>query len=92
MKTIFNTYVLMESQEQCNRMRKICVKFKLKCFNKSNLFLYDPIRLDRIFAYAENYKRFYVYRTQPFPNKSKVSESEWLELLANHLELKVNQE
>jgi len=25
MKTIYNTYVVMESQEQCDRMKQLCI-------------------------------------------------------------------
>ena len=36
MKTIYNTYVVMESQEQCDRMKQLCIDNNLPIwiFNK----------------------------------------------------------
>jgi len=48
MKTIYNTYVVMESQEQCDRMKSLCVDNNLKtdrdmCFEKYDVFRYSKV-------------------------------------------------
>jgi hypothetical protein len=40
-KTIFNVYVVMESQEQCNEMKSICIENGLGYWNDEIAFLYD---------------------------------------------------
>jgi len=75
MKTIYNTYVKMESQEQCDRMQRVCVENGLPC-----LIGYDSFELSKTFQDFGFYKnQFAVWNLQPL--NEKISESEWSELL-----------
>ena len=38
MKTIYNTYVIMESQEQCDRMKQLCIDNGLKIWEYYSAF------------------------------------------------------
>jgi len=75
MKTIYNTFVKMESQEQCDRMKKVCIE------NGLNKTLWDSD-----FAFYNNYKYFLFSESGFFVASHNyshigVSESKWLELL-----------
>lgn len=76
--SIFNVYVEMESQEQCDRMKQLCV---------DNGLINDEI--DTYFEFYENYKylvptanSFYISSTNW--NHSKVTETEFIELLKQY--------
>jgi len=81
-KTIFNTYVPMESQEQCDRMKQVCIDNGLKIWCYEDAFLL----LDVGFYFFDTFSGFAVdsYNGNPKVGYSKVTESEWLELLSNH--------
>lgn len=83
--SIYNTYVVMESQEQCDRMKQLCVDNGLK-INKG---------LMNDFVFNNNYKYNYFYNgfisrnflvctinfKNYFENLTKVTEKEFIELL-----------
>lgn len=41
MKNIFNVYVVMESQEQCDRMKQVCIDNGLPIWDDEIAFLFD---------------------------------------------------
>lgn len=75
-KTIYNVYVKMESQEQCDRMKQVCFDNGLPYSKKEIAFEYDS-DFGNAFRYTEC-NQFGVY--EPY-NKTKVTESEFLKLL-----------
>jgi len=80
--TIFNVYVPIESQEQCNRFKKLCLDNNLdtwlhpKSFsfvsNGGNYFCSHPLD-----------KQFTIMTSAPL-NKTKVTESEFIDLLKKY--------
>jgi len=53
MKTIYNTYVIMESQEQCDMMKQLCIDNELEILD-------EEIAFD-LFENHNNYFYFYKY-------------------------------
>lgn len=81
-KTIFNVYVVMESQEQCDRMKQLCIDNGLPIWD--NEFAFEWMDSEDIFGC--NYgKEFYI-----LPHKScmeydiEVTEQEFIELLKEY--------
>jgi len=77
MKTIYNTYVEMQSQEQCDRMKQLCL---------DNDLLIDELNTD--FLFNERYKYFMssvssFYIASWDLGYTKVTEQEFIELLKN---------
>ena len=76
MKTIYNTYVEMESQEQCDRMKQLCIDNKLRIWDSFNYVMsevkykYFYIDLGDFCNWLENSNNF-----------DKVTEQEFIELL-----------
>jgi len=79
MKTIYNTYVTMESQEQCDRMKQLCIDNRLPISGKPIGFEYNPM-----WGYAFKSTKcgeFGVYEI--YEIFSKVTEKEFIKLLKN---------
>jgi len=72
-KTIYNVYVVMESQEQCDRMKQVCVDNGLPI---DYGFIFDC----KYFEYSELFQEWNVWLTVDH-EKTKVTESEFLEIL-----------
>lgn len=86
MKTIYNTYFLVESQEQADRLKQICIKNNLRIWDDELGFvvLKDSFRFN-VFCATENPVKFAVWNWGVYPkNDFEVNESEWLELLKQH--------
>lgn len=84
MKTIYNTYVVMESQEQCDRMKQLCIDNDLPIWNFPILVGEDYedlgftlFELSRFFRYGIT--KFYVGSS--ICNKIQVTEQEFINLL-----------
>ena len=78
MKTIFNTYIEIESQEQADRLKKVCIDNELDCWPSEDTFVLD-----------ENYKHFGCYKGYfDIWNLSigytQVTETEWMQLLKEY--------
>lgn len=77
MKTIYNVYVPIESQEQADRMKQICIDYGLPYWKNTIAFRYDK-------GYEATFEcfelEFGVWNGYP-KNKTQVTESEFLELL-----------
>lgn len=81
--TIYNVYVEMESQEQCNRMKKLCIDNGLPYWNHKLGFEFDKFRFNE-FSFAQFHKEFYIGLDEVYDvNKTKVTEEQFIELLKN---------
>jgi hypothetical protein len=85
-KTIFNVYVVMESQEQCDRMKKICIDNGLNYWKTKSAF--DFIE-NCIFTQSDDDKDFWVMISKINvkkykKNKQEVTETEFLQLLKEY--------
>ena len=81
MKTIYNTYVEMESQEQCDRMKQLCIDNGLKIwFNK---IAFEMINGSN-FCYSNSFSSNGDFGLYPLLyGKQKITEQEFIELLKN---------
>jgi len=78
--TIFEVYVLMTSQEQCDRMKQVCVDNKLK-----NPFKFKFDDDTDYFSYWEEEELFGIFYDYTLENDLiKVTESEFLQLLKEY--------
>jgi len=79
MKTIYNTYVTMESQEQCDRMKQLCIDNGLPIWDCSIGFVF--IKDISYFSYSK-VLNFAIYGTY-FEEEIEITEQEFIELLKN---------
>lgn len=79
MKTIYNTYVVMESQEQCNRMKQLCVDNELPIWDSNSGW--EWIGTDDIFANNLGDEFFILANKNCVPESAQVTEQEFIELL-----------
>jgi len=78
MKTIYNTYVVMESQEQCDRMKQLCIDNGLP-FGKNITSFELIISLKYLFFYySQNSKAFFIGDSK---DRTQITEHEFIELL-----------
>lgn len=78
-KNIFNVYVEMESQEQCDRMKKLCIDNGLKIWDYKHAFsLIETI----YFGYTKQ-DGFAVWGTH-FKDEIRATETEFIELLKQY--------
>lgn len=84
MKTIYNTYVVMESQEQCDRMKQLCIDNGLPIWvdEDNDDLAFALFELSRFFRYGIN--EFYVGASTC--NKIQVTEQEFINLLNKYNE------
>jgi hypothetical protein len=80
-KTIYDTYIRVTSQEQCDRLKQICIDNELKIWDDAVAFEFDGINSEPLFEYCLDYG-FAIYNNHftPYVN-NEVTESEWIELL-----------
>lgn len=81
MKTIFNTYIEVTSQEQADRLKQVCVDNGLPIWDRELAFEVLPI--NRFFQYDDSGAEFWIMADE---NKTKVTEPEWMELLTKYKE------
>ena len=80
MISIYNVHVKMESQEQCDRMKQVCIDNELKYFDRFfDFWEYYPENY--FFGYNEIIDKFSIYRDSK--NETKVTEAGFLKLLEN---------
>ena len=77
MKTIYNTYVEMETQEQCNRMKQLCLDNDLEIPIDERDFIMDS--KNKFFYYFNGMDVFFICET--ITDKHRVTENEFIELL-----------
>jgi len=76
-KTIFNVFVTMRSQEQCDRMKAVCLENGLPIWDAKIAFDYDYY-----FIYNHRDKGFAIYGGNL--DYTQVTEAEFLELLKEY--------
>lgn len=76
MLTIYNTYVVMESQEQCDRMKQLCIDNGLL---KKDIYDTDFLFDDKYKFFQSFSKGFYVGSGDWFGEE--ITEKEFIELL-----------
>lgn len=81
MLTIYNTTVLVTSQEQADRLKQACVDNKLKIHLGKRAFDYSEKEQNYFYFY---YKGFSVGWFDSEPFESIITESEWMELLTKN--------
>lgn len=85
--SIYNTYVVMESQEQCDRMKQLCIDNWLPIWEADFAFDFDNVDNNDCFSYAKDTEEFFIYpisgNEEEIINKIKVTEQEFIELLKN---------
>jgi hypothetical protein len=79
-KTIFNVYVAMTSQAQCNRMKAVCLENGLPIWDEFIGWIYSDIR--NKFGFVGG-GQFHIYKTN-YNDKTQVTEAEFLELLKEY--------
>jgi hypothetical protein len=79
MKTIYNVAVLMDSQETCNRMKKLCLDNGLTYWGYEDSFEYVKQKFE-YFVYAHKF----LVTTNEYLKFELVTESEFIELLKNN--------
>ena len=79
--TIYNTYVVMESQEQCDRMKKLCIDNDLPIWDNPFGWHYFIFKIALSYNFNEN--EFYCFSVKSPINssKTKVTEQEFINLL-----------
>jgi len=79
MKTIYNTYVVMQDQAQCDRMKQLCIDNGLPYWNDDIAFEYSiktyPNNSFGCGLDGEFYVGFYFYKN------IEITEQEFIELL-----------
>ena len=78
-KTIYNVYVLMESQEQCDRMKKICLDFNLPIWDKS--FSFEFLHDKEVFGFDNKSSFFVMDKLDWDCLEYMVTEDEFIKLL-----------
>jgi hypothetical protein len=85
MKTIYNTYVVMESQEQCDRMKKLCIDNGLPIWNNFE-FIFDKNVGNQFYNTIDpttnnfSYSFTVLYHSE---HSTQITEQEFIELLNN---------
>lgn len=78
MKTIYNTFVKLESQKQANKLKNLCIEKRLNYYWNDNLtFKYEDGNWDNFVFDNEN---CFLVSNCDF-NKTEVTEKEFIELL-----------
>ena len=75
MKTIYNTYVEMESQEQCDRMKQLCIDNGLPIWNDIDAFTIEEDFGNQFFKHHNDFAVLFN------SDKIKITEKEFIKLL-----------
>ena len=78
MKTIYNTYVVMESQEQCDRMKQLCIDNGLLTWEDKNESAFHYFSEYRFFC-ANSINEFFIRKH--IEQEIEIYEQEFIELL-----------
>lgn len=84
MKTIFNTYIEVESQEQADRLKQVCIDNGLPIWDDEMAFRFDGIEVSPTFECFD--LDFAIYNSYEIIDKIKATEPEWMELLTKYKE------
>jgi len=81
MKTIYNTFVIMESQEQCDRMKQLCIDNRLPYWKDYSDAFHYVDKYD-VFSYASDSNMFFILASKEgVPESTEITEQEFIELL-----------
>jgi len=86
MKTIYNTYVVMESQEQCDRMKQLCLDNGLPIWDFETSFLFYKELSNQFYYTIDPTQTGFIYGftvLMDSEHKTEITESEFIELLKN---------
>lgn len=84
MKTIYNTYVVMKSQEQCDRMKQLCIDNNLLIWDSDIAFNFNRNGSNFCFSNSNLSGKFGDFALYPnLFGKNKVTEQEFIKLLKN---------
>lgn len=84
-KSIYEVFVPIHNQEQCNRLKQLCIEYGLPIWDCSTGWEYL-----KLFSYALSYEivdgEFFCFDANSVKNKTKtkVNETEFIELLKQH--------
>jgi hypothetical protein len=80
-KTIYDTYIRVTSQEQCDRLKQICIDNGVRIWDSPIAFEFYGVDSEPFFeCYSDNGFAIYNNHFTPAVN-TEVTESEWMELL-----------
>jgi hypothetical protein len=80
-KTIFNVFVAMDSQEQCDRMKAVCLENGLDIYDNFNLIY---LKKEYNFFYCSNGDFCNWLELEHDTDYTQVTEAEFLELLKEY--------
>jgi len=81
MKTIYNTYVVMESQQQCDRMKQLCIDNGLHVWRYKNAFEMGLETNCFEFYCGEFFVTYNNILPDTMEDKTQITEQEFIELL-----------
>lgn len=80
--TIYNVYVEMQDQAQCNQMKQLCINNGLPIGNMFDTdFTFECVYKYFVISRSGN---FYIGRDYNIKDKTKLTEAEFIELLQKH--------
>lgn len=79
MNTIYNTFIKMESQEECDKMKQICIDNELPIGKFQTSFELIKSLGYLFFHYSENSKVFFI--GDNYYNFKKITKKEFIELI-----------
>ena len=79
MKTIFNTYIEIESQEQADRLKKVCINNGLAYWKD-----FKFIKNKREYRFFECHCGDFCNWLEASKNHTQVTETEWMQLLKEY--------
>jgi len=85
-KNIYNVFVKMQSQEQCDRMKQLCIDNKIPFWRNFKGFELEKTIDNRqlLFSFSDPYQEFFVYYQSGLKYdspKTEVTEEEFINLL-----------
>jgi len=82
--TIYNTFVRVTSQEQCDRLKQLCIDNNLPYWDEEGAgFFYSVLFWQRFFGYFEDGDFFVAPALEPIKNKTEVTEEDFIKLIKN---------
>ena len=77
--SIYEVYVLMQNQEQCNRMKQLCIDNGLPIWKVE--YSFDFLHNKEVFGFDSKDSFFIMDKLEDDSLKTQVTESEFIELL-----------
>jgi hypothetical protein len=80
MKTIYNTFIRVTSQEQCDRLKQVCIDNRLQIWDFSESFDFEGVNSEPVFTCCSD-GDFAIYNDYELTGETQVTEAEWMQLL-----------